>query len=102
MNLTCLKIPEDTFSHDVAQSDLGLHCLLSIACLNTLDCNSSYVFQIESVDLALKILDGSDVRGHKIKVEKASFNMKGDFDPSKKRKKLTNKEKRKFKEKQAK
>ena len=59
-------------------------------------------FQKESVDLALNILDGSDVRGHKIKVERASFNMKGDYDPSKKKKKLTNKEKRKFKEKQAK
>lgn len=58
--------------------------------------------KIESVELALKILDGYDVRGHKIKVEKANFHMKGDFDPSKTKKKLTNKEKRKFKEKQAK
>ena len=62
-----------------------------------------YIFlQIESVELAMKIIDGSDVRGHKVKVEQASFHMKGDYDPSKKKKKLTNKEKRKFKEKQAK
>ena len=27
MNLTCSKIPEDTFLYDVAQSDLVLHCL---------------------------------------------------------------------------
>ena len=60
------------------------------------------IFQIESVELALKILDGYDVRGHKITVEKANFQMKGDFDPTKTKKKLTNKEKRKFKEKQAK
>ena len=54
------------------------------------------------MDLALKILDGCDVRGHKIKVERASFHMKGNYDPSKKKKKLSNKEKRKFREKQAK
>ena len=58
--------------------------------------------QVESVDLALKLLDGSELRGSKIHVEKAKFTMKGEFDPSKKRKKLTNKEKKKMKEKQQK
>ncbi|XP_062610063.1 17S U2 SnRNP complex component HTATSF1-like, partial [Saccostrea cucullata] len=58
--------------------------------------------KVESVELALKILDGYDVRGHKIHVERAKFTMKGDFDPSKKRKKLTNKEKKRLKEKQQK
>ncbi|XP_014787072.1 HIV Tat-specific factor 1 homolog [Octopus bimaculoides] len=56
----------------------------------------------ESVSLALQILDGYDVRGKKIKVEMAKFEMKGKFDPSKKKRKLTNKEKKKFKEKQEK
>ncbi|XP_061169553.1 HIV Tat-specific factor 1-like [Saccostrea echinata] len=58
--------------------------------------------KVESVELALKILDGYDIRGHKIHVERAKFTMKGNFDPSKKRKKLTNKEKKRLKEKQQK
>lgn len=67
----------------------------------------SYLFlcfclQVESVELALKILDGYEVRGNKIHVERAKFTMKGNFDPSKKRKKLTNKEKKRLKEKQQK
>lgn len=67
----------------------------------------SYIFlcfclQVESVELALKILDGYEVRGNKIHVERAKFTMKGNFDPSKKRKKLTNKEKKRLKEKQQK
>ena len=62
-----------------------------------------YLFQSESVDLALQLLDDSDIRGHKIHVEKARFEMKGDYDPNKrKHKKLSNKEKRKAKENQAK
>lgn len=58
--------------------------------------------KVESVELALKILDGYEVRGNKIHVERAKFTMKGNFDPSKKRKKLTNKEKKRLKEKQQK
>lgn len=58
--------------------------------------------KVESVELAMKFLDDSDFRGHKVKVELAKFTMKGDFDPSKRKKKLSNKDKRKFKEKQAK
>lgn len=50
----------------------------------------------ESVDLALKILDGWDVDGRKIHVEKAKFQMKGVFDPAKKRKKLTAAQKKRF------
>lgn len=56
----------------------------------------------ESVDLILNLLDGAEYRGHKIKVERAQFQLKGDYDPSKKKKKLSNKEKRKLKERQAK
>ncbi|CDW52452.1 HIV Tat specific factor 1 [Trichuris trichiura] len=40
----------------------------------------------ESVELAEKILDGYDIRGHKIKVQQARFELKGDYDPSKKEK----------------
>lgn len=56
----------------------------------------------ESVELALKFLDGSDVRGSTIHVERAQFTLKGQFDPSRKKKKLSNKQKRKFLEKQQK
>ncbi|OWF41338.1 HIV Tat-specific factor 1-like [Mizuhopecten yessoensis] len=58
--------------------------------------------KVESVELAMKFLDDSELRGHKVKVELAKFSMKGDFDPNKRKKKLSNKDKRKFKEKQAK
>ncbi|KAF7489513.1 HIV Tat-specific factor 1 -like protein [Sarcoptes scabiei] len=54
----------------------------------------------ESVELALKILDGYFYRDHFIKVERAKFSLKGEYDPSKKpKKKKTN---RKDKEKQKK
>ena len=52
--------------------------------------------------MALQILDGSDMRGSTIHVERAKFELKGQFDPSKKKRKLTNKEKKKFQEKQEK
>ena len=61
-----------------------------------------FTFQKESVDLILNLLDGSEHRGHKVKVERAQFTMKGNFDPTKKKKKLSNREKNKLKEKQAK
>lgn len=48
--------------------------------------------KIESVQLALNILDGYCFRDHKIKVERAKFSMKGEYDPSlKPKKKKTNK-----------
>ncbi|KAH9508976.1 HIV Tat-specific factor 1 [Bulinus truncatus] len=56
----------------------------------------------ESVTLALQILDGMDVRGHAISVERARFEMKGNFDPTKKKKKLSNKAKQRLKERQQK
>ncbi|XP_076307704.1 LOW QUALITY PROTEIN: 17S U2 SnRNP complex component HTATSF1-like [Tachypleus tridentatus] len=55
--------------------------------------------KVESVDLALKILDGSRVRGHVIHVERATFQMKGAYDPSKKPRKKKPKEKEKLKKK---
>ena len=33
--------------------------------------------------LCLQLLDGSDYRGKKIKVEKAKFELKGNYDPKK-------------------
>lgn len=52
--------------------------------------------KMESVELALTILDGSEQDGHKIHVERAKFQMKGDFDPKKKKKRLTAAEKKRF------
>ncbi|GBP22860.1 HIV Tat-specific factor 1 [Eumeta japonica] len=53
--------------------------------------------KIESVDLALKILDGSDYKGHKIKVERAHFQLKGEYNPALKPKKKKKKELEKIK-----
>ncbi|KAI1730708.1 RNA recognition motif domain-containing protein [Ditylenchus destructor] len=52
--------------------------------------------KMESVQLALQILDGWDLDGHKVHVERAKFELKGSFDPSKKKKKLTVAQKKKF------
>lgn len=55
----------------------------------------------ESVKLAIDLLDGYDLRGKKIKVQRAQFQMRGDYNPAlkpKKNKKDKEKEK-KFKEK---
>ncbi|XP_070568789.1 17S U2 SnRNP complex component HTATSF1-like [Ptychodera flava] len=46
----------------------------------------------ESVDLAMQILDGSDVRGHTISVQLAKFQPKGNYDPSLKKKKKKKKQ----------
>ena len=53
------------------------------------------------MDLALQILDGYYIRDHMISVEKAKFELKGQFDP-KKKKKLNNRQKKKLREKQEK
>ncbi|XP_018568713.1 HIV Tat-specific factor 1 homolog [Anoplophora glabripennis] len=58
--------------------------------------------KIESVDLALKLLDGYDYRGHKIKVEKAKFQLKGTYDPKLKPKMKKKKDKLKMKKAQEK
>ncbi|CAH1113373.1 unnamed protein product [Psylliodes chrysocephalus] len=58
--------------------------------------------RIESVDLALKLLDGYDYKGHKIKVERAKFQMKGNFDPKLKPKMKKKKDKLKLKKQQEK
>ncbi|KAH0630810.1 hypothetical protein JD844_004054 [Phrynosoma platyrhinos] len=41
----------------------------------------------ESVELALKILDENEIRGYKLHVEVAQFQLKGEYDATKKRKK---------------
>lgn len=61
----------------------------------------SYI-KIESVDLALKLLDGYELRGHKLHVERAKFQMKGSYDPNLKPKKRKKKEKEKLKKMQEK
>uniref|UniRef100_A0A8R1EES9 RRM domain-containing protein n=1 Tax=Caenorhabditis japonica TaxID=281687 RepID=A0A8R1EES9_CAEJA len=54
----------------------------------------------ESVDLACDILDGAHLKGKDVKVEEAHFEMKGDFDPTKKRKRLTEDQKKRYREQQ--
>ena len=49
----------------------------------------------ESVQLALTILDGSVLEGKTVAVTRAKFEMKGDYDPSLKPKKLTKKQQEK-------
>ncbi|GFY78696.1 HIV Tat-specific factor 1 [Trichonephila inaurata madagascariensis] len=58
--------------------------------------------KIESVTLALDILDGYMYKGKTLHVERAKFQLKGQYDPSKKPKKLKAKEKEKLKKKQEK
>lgn len=49
-----------------------------------------------SVELALTILDGYNYNGYKVSVEMAHFEMKGAFDPSKKKRKLTAEQKKRL------
>ncbi|RZC34657.1 HIV Tat-specific factor 1 -like [Asbolus verrucosus] len=58
--------------------------------------------KVESVQLALNLLDGSDYKGRKLKVERAKFQMKGDYDPKLKPKMKKRKEKQKLKKMQEK
>lgn len=44
--------------------------------------SSLSLLQVESVELALNVLDGYDVRGKQIKVQRAQFEMKGDYNPA--------------------
>ncbi|XP_053663902.1 HIV Tat-specific factor 1 [Anopheles marshallii] len=55
-----------------------------------------HYIKIESVDLALKILDNYDVRGQKIKVQRAEFQMRGEYNPTLKPK-MRKKEKERLK-----
>ncbi|XP_054710644.1 HIV Tat-specific factor 1-like [Uloborus diversus] len=63
------------------------------------DARCCYI-KIESVKLALDILDGYLFKGnHQIHVERAQFELKGDYDPSKKPRKKKQKDKEKMKKK---
>ena len=42
---------------------------------------------MESVELALSILDGWKIRGKTLSVQRAKFQLKGEYDPAKKPKK---------------
>ncbi|XP_064422632.1 HIV Tat-specific factor 1 isoform X2 [Latimeria chalumnae] len=48
----------------------------------------------ESVELALKLLDEYDIRGYKIHIEVAKFQLKGQYDAKKKKKKIKDYKKR--------
>ncbi|XP_070494777.1 17S U2 SnRNP complex component HTATSF1 isoform X2 [Chironomus tepperi] len=41
-----------------------------------------HYIKVESVELALNVLDGYDVRGNQIKVERAEFQMRGEYNPA--------------------
>lgn len=58
--------------------------------------------KVESVDLAMNLLEGYDFRGNKIQIERAKFQMKGDFDPKLKPKMKKKKDKMKMKKQQEK
>lgn len=51
----------------------------------------------ESVELAINVLDGYEFKGKKIEVQRAKFEMKGDYNPALKPKKKRKKEKEKEK-----
>lgn len=54
------------------------------------------------MDLALKILDGYVLRDKKVQVQRAKFQMKGVYDPTRKPRKKKIKDKKKIKQMQAK
>lgn len=56
--------------------------------------------KIESVDLALNFLDGGRLRDSTVRVERAKFTLKGQYDPTKKPKKRKKRELEKMKKKQ--
>jgi len=59
------------------------------------DARCTYI-KVESVELALNILDGWNIRGKTLSVQRAKFQLKGEYDPSKKpKKKKKDKEKQK-------
>lgn len=58
--------------------------------------------KVESVELALNLLEGYDFKGHRVKIERAKFEMKGKFDPKLKPKMKKKKDKLKLKKQQEK
>lgn len=62
----------------------------------------SILFQIESVNLALQILDEYEVDGRRIRVEPAKFQQKGEYNPKLKPRKKSKKELEKIQRRQEK
>lgn len=58
--------------------------------------------KVESVPLALQILDGAYLKNNQVRVERAKFSLKGEFDPSKKPRAKKRKDKEKQKKQQEK
>ncbi|KAK8775922.1 hypothetical protein V5799_030732, partial [Amblyomma americanum] len=57
-------------------------------------------YKVESVELALRILDGYRLRDKEIRVERAQFQLKGSYDPAMKpKKKKQSKDKERLKKK---
>lgn len=75
--------------------ELMLSTIILIKCYwnnLTVPCALKLVFcfifkQRESVQLALRLLDEAEIRGYKLHVEVAKFQLKGEYDASKKKKK---------------
>lgn len=59
----------------------------SIAACKFLTISFYLYIKRESVDLALKLLDEDEIRGYKLHVEVAKFQLKGEYDASKKKRK---------------
>ncbi|KAJ8674530.1 hypothetical protein QAD02_005792 [Eretmocerus hayati] len=57
------------------------------------DARCTYI-KIESVNLALTILDGWDIRGKKLSVQRAKFQLKGEYNPALKPKRKKNQKER--------
>lgn len=58
--------------------------------------------KVESVELALNILDGSVLGGRTVGVERAKFQLKGEYDPTKKPRKRKKQDSEKLRKKQEK
>jgi len=61
-----------------------------------------FSLKVESVELALNILDGSVLSGRTVGVERAKFQLKGEYDPTKKPRKRKKKDTEKLRKKQEK
>ena len=99
-----VKIYRDEEGSPKGSTNVFLNCICQMY-FST--CVHNYIFQLgdglcsyikpESVQLALTILDGSVLEGKTVSVTRAKFEMKGNYDPTLKPKKLTKKQQEKAK-----
>lgn len=68
----------DSDTRKLSENSVTLHWSDGLLCVS---------LQKESVALALSVIDESEVRGYKLHVEAARFELKGQYDASKKKKK---------------